>query len=260
MSIEKSVTATARFRTVRLLVDDLREFERALAADEVSWRFGTREHLGTWSWKNVYTRSDSLDELCAAAPKGAVYQFEVQAQSGEQSFTLLLVGDDPRFVTLSYEGPGEQPSETFQNAVVPLSKAEKRGRKWHYIAAVIGPTIAFTVPLILLEEIGNVGWLKEQVGPRGDLAKATVWSLTSFFILALTTLMFWSWARLSSVTLRPIIDTSSIYERVVEQMKSVGRWAYSVPKADYMYKLIMLWSTVVAALCGFGAFVIAFFK
>jgi hypothetical protein len=239
------------------LVDDLREFEHELGADEVSWRFGLREHLGTWSWKNVYTQSHSLDELSSVAPKGAVYQFEVQARFGEQSFVLLMVSSDPRFVTFSYEGPEEEIPDRFWAAMVPLKKAEKRGQRWHYVGAVIAPALALTIPLFLLDNIGRLGLFYDEAGPPGDLAKAATWGASSFLFLTVTAALFWSWARLSSVTLRPFIDTSSVFERVVDRLRSAGRWAFSVPKADYLYKLIMLWATVVAALCGAGAFVVA---
>jgi hypothetical protein len=260
VSINKRSAATARLRSVRLLVDDLRAVELELSADTVSWRIGSREPLGTWSWKNVYTQSDSLDELAGAAPKGRVYEFEVQAQAGDQSFVLLMAANEPRFLTFSYDGPGEETPEIFWTVLALLKKAEKRGAKWHFVGAVIGPSLALSIPLGILDQVGRLGFFYDETRPPANLGTAYVWAAVSFLFLALIVAGSWSWSTASSVTLRPIIDATSIVERAIDGAKSVGRWFVTIPKAEYMYKLVMLWSTVVAALCAIGAFFVTLLK
>jgi len=260
VSIEKSSTATARFRSVRLLVDDLRAVERELGADELSWRIGARESLGNWSWRDVHTRSESLDELAGIAPKGRVYEFEMRAEVGKQSFVLLMVSQEPRFLTLSYEGPGEDTPEIFRAVSSVIKKAEKRGEKWFLAGAVVGPTLALLIPLNILDQVGKLGLLYDEKGPHGNIGAAIGWAIVSFLILALVAAGFGSWAVASSVTLRPVIDTASMVERAIDGAKSAGRWFVLFPKAEYMYKFIMLWATVVAAVCGVGGFVVALLK
>lgn len=260
MSIEKISTVTARFRSVRLLADDLRAIESELQADEVSWRIGSREQLGTWSWKNVHTRSQSLDELSGVAPKGRVHEFEMQAKIGEQSFVLLMVSREPRFITFSYEGPGEEMPDCLWAASSLLKRAEKRGEKWHIAGAAVGPALALTVPLMILDSVGNLGLLREASGPSRHIGAAVGWAIASFLVLALVPSAFWSWATASSVTLRPIIDAASMVERSIERAKSAGMAIVSFPKEKHIYNFLMLWATVVAALCGIGGFVVAVLK
>lgn len=241
-------------------MDDLRAVERELGADELSWRIGSREPLGNWSWKNVYIRSESLDELTGNAPKGRIYEFEMQAEVGDQSFVLLMVSKEPRFLTLSYEGPGDDTPEIFRAVSSLVKKAEKRGEKWFYAGAVVGPMLALFIPLNILDQVGNLGLLYNETGPHRNVGAAFGWAIVSFLTIAFVAAGFGSWAVASSVTLRPVIDTASMVERAVDGAKSAGRWFVSFPRAEYMYKLIMLWATVVAAVCGVGGFVVALLK
>lgn len=253
MSVEKRTVVTSRFRAARLLVDDLRNLEQDLNADQLTWRVGSRKQLGTWTWKTVYTEASSVDELGEIAPKGRIYDFQVCAQAGRKSLVLSMAGPNSRFVELTYDGPGGDVPEEFWSASAVLKAAEKRGQVWHYAGSGFAPAIALLVPLTLLDQIGNFGIFYDAAGPHGDVAKAISAAVTSFLFLYYVAAGFASWAMASSVTLHPFINTSSLKKRAFASIVSAVRWMGSVHEMEGLNKRITLYATVIAAICAIGS-------
>ena len=262
MAIDRRTSATARFRATRLLADDLRKLEGELNVEEITWRIGASEKMSTWTWKTVYTKSTSLDELIDIAPKGLIGNLQVDAEAAGGHFALSVPGPTRRFIKLTYEGSGEEVPESFWNVSRVLKAAEKRGEKWHYAGAAVGPAVAICVPLLILDQVARLGWFYNETRPVQDenVGPAIWWSFASFMVLTFIAAGFWGWSTSSGVTLRPIIDTGSLVNRTINSLIGAGKWIWSAHKAEDLNKQIMLLATVIAAICGAGSFVVALLK
>lgn len=262
MAIEKRTSATARFRAARLVVDDLRKLEDELGTDEITWRMGAYEKLSTWSWRTVHSESSSLDELIEVAPKGRIYEFKIDAKVGEQNFVLDAAWPGRRFLTLKYDGPGDELPEAYWNITALLKAAEKQGEKWHYAGTAVGPAVALFVPVLILDQVARLGWFYNETRPVQDehIGSAVVWAVLSFFVLGSIAAGFWGWSTSSGVTLRPIIDTDSLVNRTIDGIINAVKWIWSAHKVEDLNKQIMLLATVIAAICGAGSFVVSLLK
>ncbi|BCY07170.1 hypothetical protein L3i22_022580 [Actinoplanes sp. L3-i22] len=167
------------------MTDDLRKISSELDADEVTWQIGAYSPQSTWSRKTVFTKSSSLDELIEIAPKGRIYSFELSARSGDRLFSLEVPGPKRRFVSLKYEGPGDELPESYWNVAELLKGAEKRGQKRDYAGAAAGPAIALSVPLLILDKVARLGWLYTETRPvlEDRIGLAFLGAVFSFFVL-----------------------------------------------------------------------------
>lgn len=213
-------------------MSDLRAINDALADMGTLWSMSTTSKPAPNLSKTNYTRSTRLANLVEAAPKGRISRFEIESQLCDQKLNLTFGGRSSRFTLLTFEGQGSELPARFRDISSILLQAEKMGRKWHRLAVAISLTIGIFVPLTIFDHVSKLGLFYEEPGPHGNIGAAAGLSVFWLIILGPLATGIWSWLTMSSVTLRPFINTVSIFDRAANAPVRAVKWVVSLYKVD----------------------------
>jgi hypothetical protein len=256
VAVEKSVSVSLSYSSVKLTVDDVRAIESVLTASATTWRVAVPGQAAPGVPCIEHWSSSALDDLVAEAPKGRLFRLEVEAERDGGALTLEIPARNSRSAVLSYEGPGEDPPAQFLVVNAILHKKWKRGRYARDLGSVL-VGLAFVIPLMIFDQVGRFGLFYDETRPPHDVSVAITLAVLSFLLLAPICVGVRTWATASVAALRPAIDTASIAQRVSGRFVGAVRWMAGFYRADDTIEKKILIATSTGAFAAVAALIVA---
>ncbi|MEU5912735.1 hypothetical protein [Micromonospora sp. NPDC047527] len=235
-SLNVTELGSARFRTARLDIQDVRDIEDILVAvaAQVIWQCSETSSMSPpkgLSPKSPFTvktfrlyKAATLSELIEHASRGRLFHFEVEAvfPSGAQiSVTAGEHAKKSRWLELRSTS-SKVPTE-FYKTVAILERAERRGQKWHYGTIAVVPNVLLFGALFLY---GFVKAAIDTIDPESSnfsnqVAAAATVAFIAFAAIPMLAGM-WAYLTASSVTLKSRFNAAPVWRKALAGLKWVS--------------------------------------
>lgn len=256
VAIEKSVSVSLGYSSAKLVIDDVRDIEASLTGFATTWRVSLPGHAAPDVPCVEHRSSSSLDELITEAPKGRLFRLEIEAERDGGRMLLEIPARNSRSAALNYEGPGEDPPPQFLIVNAILNKKWRRGRFARNLGSLL-VGLGVYIPIVILDQVGRFGLFYDETRPPHDVSVAVTFAIFSFLLLLPICVGIRTWATASVVTLRPVIDTASIVQRVSGRFVSAIKWMAGFYRADDTIERKILIATSTGAFAAVAALIVA---